>query len=420
MDSPSRKYSLSSLPLDILCEVCVYLDRWSVVSLTHTNMILYFIFSLEGNDYAWKNLSQLKLWKGAVLFSDEHPVKSWKEFFLKNLDPVPKYTVLLRFRSHTEWEINMEGDKSAFRLNKKNVVVDVNNRSILERPKIEKSFMANRVFDEDTCQRDIYSHDILRTLLDSFEKNYNMCYMSYGPTSTGKTRTLFGPQFNIRSESEMGIFPRVSKDLFKLISEEKKDVEVKFSMFQVYNEAIRDLMDIQRFRLRIKKEYKQLKIEHLSVWDVKNAEEVYEYFEMGIKNKLDFESRMRGGCHTSRAYLIVLLKLFDCSGTMINQYMFCESSGSEKVEPWEYWYAANIARSHEAFHSVINSLSSDKRPIPYREGKITRLLKEVIDPEESNNKMVLLCTASSHTSRYSQTKECIQIADNIYHLNTKT
>jgi len=337
-------------------------------------------------------------------------------FFIRNRRPLHKYLVLLRFRAHTKWELDSDGNVEAFSWDSKEVVVEANNFSILDRPKGEQVYRFRRVYGQGERQESIYRGDIIPTLLDSFEKKYNICYFAYGPTGTGKTRTLFGPRFNIRNDEERGIFPRVIEDLFLLLENEKEKLSAKFSMCQVYNESIRDLMDLQRFRLRIRSS-KQMNIEALSDYDVKSAEDVFKRYEAGIGNKMDFETKMRGGCHTSRAYLLVMLKVFDPTGTIVNQYIFCESSGSEKVEPWEYWYAAHIARSHEAFHSVVNSLSTNTEPIPYREGKITKLLKHVIDPNYLKFKMIMICTVSSHITKYPSSRECMQIADKLHQLN---
>jgi len=393
-----------------------FLDSKSIVSLSIINQLIYSIFSHIGQNNLWKKLSQTKLWKNINVLQIYLFVNDWRKFFIRNRNPLHKYLVLLRFRSHTQWEIDSDGNVDSFNWDSKIVNVEVNNFSILERPKGDRVFKFKHVYGPFDKQEDVYRGDIIPTLLDSFEKNNNICYFAYGPTGTGKTRTLFGPRFNIRNEDEMGIFPRLTKDLFLLLSSQKEKLNVKFSMFQVYNESIRDLMDLQRFRLRIISP-KQMNIEALSEYDVKSADDVYDNYETGIANKMDFETKMRGGCHTSRAYLIVMLKVFDPTGSLVNQYIFCESSGSETVEPWEYWYAAHIARSHEAFHAVVHALSTKKEPIPYREGKITRLLKNVIDPNDLKFKMIMICTVSSHITKYSSSRECMQIADKLHRLN---
>jgi hypothetical protein len=64
--------------------------------------------------------------------------------------------------------------------------------------------------------------------------------MAYGQTSSGKTYTLVG------SKKDPGIIPRCIEDLFSMTSGFTRcsAFRVRCSFFEIYNEAIFDLLDV--------------------------------------------------------------------------------------------------------------------------------------------------------------------------------
>ena len=67
---------------------------------------------------------------------------------------------------------------------------------------------------------------------------YNVCIFAYGQTGTGKTFTMEGTPEN------RGVNYRTLEELFR-ISRERSNIinyELFVSMFEVYNEKIRDLL----------------------------------------------------------------------------------------------------------------------------------------------------------------------------------
>ncbi|XP_061234501.1 kinesin-like protein KIF25 isoform X2 [Neopsephotus bourkii] len=81
-----------------------------------------------------------------------------------------------------------------------------------------------------------------------FER-YNVCIMAYGQTGSGKTYTMLGPQseenlvFAVEDESELGIIPRATQEVFRLISEKPPgSYWVEVSVVEVYNNEIFDLL----------------------------------------------------------------------------------------------------------------------------------------------------------------------------------
>ncbi|XP_013922335.1 PREDICTED: kinesin-like protein KIF25 [Thamnophis sirtalis] len=73
--------------------------------------------------------------------------------------------------------------------------------------------------------------------------------MAYGQTGSGKTYTMLGPQlensfcFSVEDETELGIIPRASKEVFRLLSEKSPGSHwVEVSVVEVYNNEVFDLL----------------------------------------------------------------------------------------------------------------------------------------------------------------------------------
>ena len=85
----------------------------------------------------------------------------------------------------------------------------------------------------------------MKDLLSKALEGYNATILAYGQTGSGKTYTMGTSNMNLNDESEMGIIPRVIRDIFSIRSEREKSVEMvlKISYFEIYNDNIIDLLD---------------------------------------------------------------------------------------------------------------------------------------------------------------------------------
>ena len=85
----------------------------------------------------------------------------------------------------------------------------------------------------------------MKDLLGKALEGYNATILAYGQTGSGKTYTMGTSNMNLNDESEMGIIPRVIRDILSIRSEREKSIEMvlKISYFEIYNDNIIDLLD---------------------------------------------------------------------------------------------------------------------------------------------------------------------------------
>ena len=117
-----------------------------------------------------------------------------------------------------------------------------------------------------------------RQVLTNAIGGYHCCLFAYGQTGSGKSYSMIGYGVN------RGIVPIISEEIF-LVSEEKtsesKSFEIKFSMLEIYNEKVQDLMgninDRPSTGLKIRQSKKHgVFVDKLSKHIVKSYEEIEE------------------------------------------------------------------------------------------------------------------------------------------------
>ena len=108
----------------------------------------------------------------------------------------------------------------------------------------DKEFEFDRVIDQTSTQEQVYQQ-CMKGLLDKALEGYNATVLAYGQTGSGKTYTMGTCNINLNDEREMGIIPRVIRDIFNIRQEREKTVEMilKISYFEIYNDNIIDLLD---------------------------------------------------------------------------------------------------------------------------------------------------------------------------------
>ncbi|KAH0622546.1 hypothetical protein JD844_024940 [Phrynosoma platyrhinos] len=86
-------------------------------------------------------------------------------------------------------------------------------------------------------QREVF-RDLGQGVLDSAWQGYNATLLAYGQTGSGKSYSMIGYGAN------RGIIPVVCEQLFKTIhnQEKNKQYQVTFSMLEIYNEQVTDLL----------------------------------------------------------------------------------------------------------------------------------------------------------------------------------
>lgn len=142
-----------------------------------------------------------------------------------------------------------------------------------------KNYAFDLVFDENSTQIEVFDKTtkfLCNGLLDGF----NSTVFSYGSTGAGKTHTMIG------SPEQPGVMFNTMSHIFNLIKG-NKNISIKISFLEIYNETIRDLIDPTDEVLDVREDpIKGISIAGLSMIEVKTANEVMSLLTLGNKNRI--------------------------------------------------------------------------------------------------------------------------------------
>lgn len=274
----------------------------------------------------------------------------------------------------------------------------------------ESRFTFDRVFAPDTTQEEVYKY-VGQPMVKGVMTGYNTTIFTYGQTGSGKTHTMMG---NVKSEEEKGIIPRLVNNIFEAIenSDEHIQFTVKLSYIEIYNEKIRDLLDLRKTDLKIREQNNSVWVEDATEHYVSSFAAVLELMAQGQSNRAIASTNMN--LESSRSHSVFMLTL----GQVNNEtgakkgakLVLVDLAGSEKIrktgaEGQTLKEAQHINKSLSALGNVINALSTSNVHIPYRDSKLTRLLSDSLG---GNSKTCLCVTCSPHAFNAEETLSTIR------------
>lgn len=292
----------------------------------------------------------------------------------------------------------------------------------------DQTFCFDRVFDENTVQSDVYEATT-KNLLDSVFDGYNATVFAYGATGCGKTHTITG------TIQQPGIIFLTMQELFERISEtaEEKVTEISLSYLEIYNETIRDLLvtenNTNKQGLSLREDaQKFVSVTGLSQHKPQNVQEVMDIIVRG--NELRTMSPTAANATSSRSHAVLQINISQKDrngGTEENYNMatlsIIDLAGSERASATKnrgerLLEGANINKSLLALGSCINALCDPRRRshVPYRDSKLTRLLKFSLG---GNCKTVMIVCVSPSSAHFDETQNTLRYANRAKNIQTK-
>uniref|UniRef100_A0A8C0GD20 Kinesin-like protein n=1 Tax=Chelonoidis abingdonii TaxID=106734 RepID=A0A8C0GD20_CHEAB len=277
-------------------------------------------------------------------------------------------------------------------------------------------FVFDKVFGESATQEEVFQHTT-KELLDGVLNGYNCSVFAYGATGAGKTYTMLG------SEKSPGIMYLTMVELYKRIEErkEEKSCEVLISYQEVYNEQIHDLLE-SKGPLAIREDpEKGVVVQGLSFHQPKSAEQLLEILASGNRNRTQHPTDANATSSRSHAVFQIYVKQQDrvvgiTQDVQVAKMSLIDLAGSERASTTNtkgerLREGANINRSLLALINVINALAdakSRKSHIPYRDSKLTRLLKDSLG---GNCRTIMIAAISPSALAYEDTYNTLKYAN---------
>ncbi|KAJ6842801.1 kinesin-like protein KIN-5B [Iris pallida] len=264
----------------------------------------------------------------------------------------------------------------------------------------DKSFSFDKVFGPKSQQRSIYDHAISPIVNDVLE-GFNCTVFAYGQTGTGKTYTMEGGMKCKGPElpAEAGVIPRAVRHIFDTLEARKADYSMQVTFLELYNEEITDLLAPED-QSRSAEDNKQRKssislmedgkggavIRGLQEEVVYSANEIYKLLEHGAAKRRSADTQLNKQSSRSHSVFSITIhvkevaigneELIKCGRLNLVDLAGSENisrSGAREVRARE---AGEVNKSLLTLGRVITALVEHSVHIPYRDSKLTRLLRE--------------------------------------------
>ncbi|KAG7387549.1 Kinesin-like protein kif19 [Phytophthora pseudosyringae] len=324
----------------------------------------------------------------------------------------------------------------------------------------EKRYAFDNVFTPHDGQQKVYQHTT-KFLIHGVLNGFNATVFAYGCTGAGKTYTMFG------TPEEPGIMARTLEDLFRNIERVHADpagrvrYRVTVSFLEVYNENIRDLLSASSSCSSASSmptsEFLDLRedpvrgsvVAGLSEVEANNAKGVMKLLRRGNKYRSQESTAANSVSSRSHAVLQVHIeqqekltpgnstpeygdtgplgdeKRSESTEVKFGKLSLVDLAGSERAAVTQnrgqrLLEGANINRSLLALGNCINALgekgaSASRSFVPYRDSKLTRLLKDSLG---GNCRTVMIANVSLAASSVEETLNTLKYANRAKNIKT--
>ncbi|OCU02754.1 hypothetical protein XELAEV_18008522mg [Xenopus laevis] len=299
----------------------------------------------------------------------------------------------------------------------------------------DRLFTYDSVFGKSSSQEDVY-RSCIKPLLVSLMEGYNATVFAYGQTGSGKTYTIGGGNVASVADEEKGIIPRAIQELFQCIAERHNiDFSVRVSYIEVYKEELLDLLELETNMkdLHIREDEKgNTVIVGAKECQVETADEVMSLLAAGSAARHTGSTQMNE--RSSRSHAIFTITICQQSSqpgddanstqTITSKFHFVDLAGSERVTKTgntgeRFKESIQINSGLLALGNVISALGDPKRKsahIPYRDAKITRILKDSLG---GNAKTVMITCISPSSSDLDESLNSLKYANRARNIKNK-
>ncbi|KAM9700716.1 kinesin-like protein KIF27 isoform 2-T5 [Dama dama] len=303
----------------------------------------------------------------------------------------------------------------------------------------DRIFTFDFVFGKNSTQDEVYD-TCIKPLVLSLIEGYNATVFAYGQTGSGKTYTIGGGHVASVVEGQKGIIPRAIQEIFQNISEKPSiDFNIKVSYIEVYKEDLRDLLELETSvkDLHIREDEKgNTVIVGAKECQVESADEVMSLLEMGNAARHTGTTQMNE--HSSRSHAIFTISLCQVDKNrkaaedgswhshrhIVSKFHFVDLAGSERVTKTgntgeRFKESIQINSGLLALGNVISALGDPRKKsshIPYRDAKITRLLKDSLG---GSAKTVMITCVSPSSSDFDESLNSLKYANRARNIRNK-
>jgi hypothetical protein len=294
----------------------------------------------------------------------------------------------------------------------------------------DRSYYFDHAISPDISQLD--THDkTTATLVPDVLSGKNACCFAYGATGSGKTFTMTG------SEDQPGLIPLAVDALFASAGDE---ADIMMQYVEIYNEQIKDLLQPENGALDVREAPgRGTYVAGAANVAVTSRDDVEALLEAGNAYRTTESTQLN--MVSSRSHAVLQLRCAT-AGQLNGKLSLIDLAGSERASKTGVMSSsssigrggtqnnskrlnegANINRSLLALANCISALAEQARKgstsathIPYRDSKLTRLLKDSLG---GACRTMMIANVSPASDQFDETLNTLKYADRAKHIRTK-
>ena len=253
-----------------------------------------------------------------------------------------------------------------------------------------RTYHFDKVFPSDTTQERLYESAV-SPIVEEVLQGFNCTIFAYGQTGTGKTHTMTGDISAGAGVPEgAGVIPRAIQQIFAHLEGMSGATEftVRCCFLELYNEEITDLLaqGSEPPKVRILEDRSGVVLQGLEEPHVKGSAEIFSLLETGNARRRTAETLLNKQSSRSHSVFVVTVSVREVLAEgeeviRVGKLYLVDLAGSENVSrsgavDARAKEAGNINKSLLTLGRVITALVEGQGHVPYRDSKLTRLLRD--------------------------------------------
>ncbi|KAH9701008.1 kinesin-like protein KIN-5D [Citrus sinensis] len=281
---------------------------------------------------------------------------------------------------------------------------------------IDRTFLFDRVFGPTSQQKHLYDLAVSPIVYEVLE-GYNCTIFAYGQTGTGKTYTMEGGARKKNGEfpSDAGVIPRAVKQIFDILEAQHAEYSMKVTFLELYNEEISDLLALEEpSKFVDDKSKKPIAL----MEDGKGG-----VFVRGLEEEITLLNKQSSRSHSIFSITIHIKECTPEGEEMIKcgKLNLVDLAGSENISrsgarEGRAREAGEINKSLLTLGRVINALVEHSGHVPYRDSKLTRLLRDSLG---GKTKTCIIATVSPSIHCLEETLSTLDYAHRAKNIKNK-
>ncbi|XP_023734306.1 kinesin-like protein KIN-5C [Lactuca sativa] len=308
---------------------------------------------------------------------------------------------------------------------------------------IDRVFTFDKVFGPTAQQKDLYEQAVIPIVNEVLE-GFNCTIFAYGQTGTGKTFTMEGECKRAKSGPngelplEAGVIPRSVKQIFDTLEGQNAEYSVKVTFLELYNEEITDLLAPEEIsKLGVEDKQKKLLplmedgkggvlVRGLEEEIVTSASEIFTLLERGSAKRRTAETLLNKQSSRSHSLFSITIhikestpegeELIKCGKLNLVDLAGSENISRSGAREGRAREAGEINKSLLTLGRVINALVEHLGHIPYRDSKLTRLLRDSLG---GRTKTCIIATVSPAVHCLEETLSTLDYAHRAKNIKNK-